>query len=63
MLNSPCHKVICMELHSLLFSEATWGKTERLKLSLASQSNSSNCLVLVLHRQQENYLLSTLISK
>ena len=56
--NSLCHKVA----HVLFFIETMWGKhwEEDAGLSgLAMQSNSSNCLVLISHRQLGNYLVGT----
>ena len=50
------HKVA----YFLFFNEAAWGKHWENIVGLwglALQSNSSNCLVLIPHRQLENYLL------
>ena len=49
---------ILQESHSLLFNEAIWANIEKRMLAIVLQSNSSNCLVLILHRQLGNYLLS-----
>ena len=61
MLNFPCHMVTHREFHFVLMSETIEGKhlKEDVGLSgLVLQSNGSNCLMLILQRYLEKYLLS-----
>ena len=62
MYNFPLHKIEEREFHFVLFSEAIsvkhWEEDVRM-LVFALQSNSSNCLMEILHRQLGNYLLNT----
>ena len=54
----PCHKVA----HGIPLPFNQWSHANKHweeYFGLALQNNSSNCLVLILHRQLGNYLLST----
>ena len=62
MFKFPSHKVAYYkESHSLFFNEAIRAIIEREMLgcqALLSRAIVSSCLVLILQRQLENYLLS-----
>ena len=60
MCKFPSHKVAhYRESHRPLLNEVIWANIKERLFGLALQSNRSNCLVIILHRQFGTYLLSS----